>query len=68
MTVTVEALLEFLKDMPATQQLEFWQEFRAKHRTRTANGEAQLAPALLAAVDAQIATLKPLAAVERTNG
>lgn len=54
----LKALLAPLGRMQPAEQLNFWRRFRAVHRKRIATTEAQLCPALLSAVDAQIAALK----------
>lgn len=60
----IALLMATLSAKSYTEQLEFWEKFRQKHRARIASTEATLDPSLLQRVDQRISKLRPLAATE----
>lgn len=60
---TIDQILAFLSAFTVLEQIQFWTAFKKKHRERIGNTEAEFCPALLAAVDEQIARLYALRGV-----
>jgi hypothetical protein len=57
---TIDQILSFLSAFTVLEQIQFWTAFKEKHRERIGNTEAEFCPALLVAVDEQIARLYAL--------